>query len=154
VAGLGSIALGSAPIFGGALLAMAAGQFRGPNFRDQLKQDMDLLDRLPADAPQRAALQRTIDGRIDDLVEATDRSRSLREAAISYQGNWRDIVLFLCVLMFTIIWWDVKHSRSNWLVMFVLLIVLSVVTALYALRGILRSASSLVHRRHRDDPHS
>jgi hypothetical protein len=154
VAGLGSIALGGAPIFGGALLAIAAGQFRGPDFREQLKQDMDLLDRLPADAPQRAELQRTIEGRIDDLVETADRSRSLREAAMSYQGNWRDIVLFLCVLMFTIIWWDVKHSRSNWLVMFVLLIVLSVVTAVYALRGILRSAISLMHRRRRADPHS
>jgi hypothetical protein len=154
VAGLGSIALGGAPIFGGALLAIAAGQFRGPDFREQLKQDMDLLDRLPADAPQRAELQRTIEGRIDDLVETADRSRSLREAAMSYQGNWRDIVLFLCVLMFTIIWWDVKHSRSNWLVMFVLLIVLSVVTAVYALRGILRSAISLTHRRRRADPHS
>jgi hypothetical protein len=154
VAGLGSIALGGAPIFGGALLAIAAGQFRGPDFREQLKQDMDLLDRLPADAPQRAELQRTIEGRIDDLVETADRSRSLREAAMSYQGNWRDIVLFLCVLMFTIIWWDVKHSRSNWLVMFVLLIVLSLVTAVYALRGILRSAISLMHRRRRADPHS
>jgi hypothetical protein len=154
VAGLGSIALGGAPIFGGALLAIAAGQFRGPDLREQLKQDMDLLDRLPADAPQRAELQRTIEGRIDDLVETADRSRSLREAAMSYQGNWRDIVLFLCVLMFTIIWWDVKHSRSNWLVMFVLLIVLSVVTAVYALRGILRSAISLMHRRRRADPHS
>ncbi len=154
MAGLGSIALSGAPIFGGALLAIAAGQFKGPDFRNQLKQDMDLLDRLPADAPQRAELQRTIDGRIDELVAAADRSRSLREAAVSYRGNWRDIVLFLCVLMFTIIWWDVKHSRSNWLVMFVLLIVLSVVTALYALRGILRSAISLMHRRRRADPHS
>ncbi|MGB9223616.1 hypothetical protein [Mycobacterium sp.] len=152
MAGLGSIALGGAPNFGGALLAIAAGQLRGPNFREQLKQDMDLLDRLPADAPQRGELQRTIDGRIDDLVEAADRSRSLRQAAMSYRGNWRDIVLFLCVLMFTFIWWDVKHSRSNWMVMFVLLIVLSVVTAVYALRGMLRGASSLVRRRHRDDP--
>jgi hypothetical protein len=152
VAGLGGIALSGAPIFGGALLAIAAGQFKGPDFRGQIKEDMDLLDRLPADAPQRADLQRTIDARIDDLVEAADRSRSLREAAMSYRGNWRDIVLFLCALMFTIIWWDVKHTRSNWLVMFVLLIVLSVVTALYALRGILRSASSVMHRRHRADP--
>jgi membrane protein YdbS with pleckstrin-like domain len=73
---------------------------------------------------------------------------------MSYQGNWRDIVLFLCVLMFTIIWWDVKHSRSNWLVMFVLLIVLSVVTAVYAVRGVLRGATSLVRRHRRDDPHA
>ena len=47
--GLGQIALGSAPIFGGALLAVAAGQFKGPNYRDQITKDMDLLDRLPTD---------------------------------------------------------------------------------------------------------
>ncbi|BBX96413.1 hypothetical protein AWC15_21410 [Mycobacterium lacus] len=151
MSGLGQIALGSAPVFGGALLAIAAGQFKGPNFREQLKQDMDLLDRLPADAPQRAELQRTIDGRIDDLVDAADRSRALRKAAMSYQGNWRDIVLLLCVLLFTVIWWEVNHSRSNWLPMFVVLILLSVVTAVYALRGILRSATSLLRGRHRDD---
>jgi hypothetical protein len=57
--GLGQIALNSAPIFGGALLALAAGQFRGPNYRGLIKEDMDLLDRLPAEAAERrAALQR------------------------------------------------------------------------------------------------
>ncbi len=146
--GLGQIALNSAPVFGGAMLAIAAGQFRAPDYRAMIKQDMDLLDRLPSDATgRRAELQRTIDERIDDLVDASDRSRALRGAALSYRGNWRDIVLFLCVLLFTVIWWDVNHSRSNWLPMFVLLILLCVVTGVYTFRGILRAASSLVHRR-------
>jgi hypothetical protein len=150
--GLGQIALSSAPVFGGALLAIAAGQFRGPDYREAIKQDMDLLDRLPPEAgSRRAELQRTIDARIDDLVDAADRNRTLRRAAMSYQGNWRDIVLLLCALLFTLIWWDVSHSRSNWLVMFILLILLSVVTAVYALRGVLRAASSFVHRQHRND---
>jgi hypothetical protein len=148
MSGLGQLALGSAPVFGGAMLGIAAGQFKGTDFRGQLKQDMDLLDRLPADAPRRAELQRTIDERIDDLVDAADRSRKLRKAAMSYQGNWRDIVLLLCVLLFTIIWWEVKNSRSNWLPTFVLLIVLSVVAAVYALRGALRAGSLLLHKRH------
>jgi hypothetical protein len=152
VSGLGQIALGSAPIFGGAMLAIAAGQFKGPDFRGQLRQDMDLLDRLPPEATtRRAELQRTIDARIDDLVDAADRSRALRKAALSYQGNWRDVVLLLCVLLFTVIWWEVSHSRSNWLPMFILLIVLSVVTAAYALRGALRAASSFVRRQRVDD---
>jgi len=47
VAGLGQIALNSAPVFGGAMLAIAAGQFRGPNYRGLIKEDMDLRDRLP-----------------------------------------------------------------------------------------------------------
>jgi membrane protein YdbS with pleckstrin-like domain len=79
---------------------------------------------------------------------------SWRRAAVSYRGNWRDIVLLFCVVLFTVIWWDVNHSRSNWLVTFILLILLSVVTAVYALRGILRTASSFVHRqRHNDRQH-
>jgi hypothetical protein len=147
--GLGQIALNSAPVFGGLMLAVAAGQFRGPDYRELIKQDMDLLDRLPPEAAnRRAELQRTIDARIDDLVDGADRSRALRKAALSYQGNWRDVVLFLCVLLFTIIWWDVSHSRSSWLPMFILLIVLSGVAAVYALRGVVRAATTLVRGRH------
>jgi hypothetical protein len=48
--------------------------------------------------------------------------------------------------LFIIVWWDVDHHRSNWLAMFILLIVLSVVAAVYALRGVLRTASSFVRR--------
>ncbi|MEQ0576072.1 hypothetical protein ABLN97_20605, partial [Mycobacterium tuberculosis] len=55
VPGLGQIALNSAPIFGGAMLAIAAGQFKGPDFRALIRQDMDLIDRLPADATKRRA---------------------------------------------------------------------------------------------------
>jgi hypothetical protein len=51
------------------------------------------------------------------------------------------------VVLFTIIWWEVSHSRSNWLPMFVLLILLSVVTAGYAFRGVLRVAGSFVRNR-------
>lgn len=149
--GLGQIAMSSAPLVGGAVLGIAAGQFRGPNYREDIKTDMDLLDRLPPEATaRRADLQRSIDARIDDLVEAADRSRALRRTALSYQGNWRDIVLFFCALLFTIVWWDLDHHRSNWLVMFILLIVLSVVAAVYALRGVLRAARSFLHRRARD----
>ena len=151
--GLGQIALNSVPVFGGAMLAIAAGQFRGPDYRGLIKEDMDLLDRLPPEATERRAeLQRTIDARIDDLVDAADRGRALRRAAVSYQGNWRDIVLLLCVLLFTFIWWDVPHSRGNWLPMFILLILLSVVAAVYSLRGLLRVAISVARwRRHHDE---
>ena len=149
MAGLGQMALNSAPVFGGVLFAVAAGQLRGPNYRGLIKEDMDLLDRLPPEATaRRAELQRTIDARIDDLVIANDRSLALRKAAVSYQGNWRDVVLFLCVLLFTFIWWEISHNRSNWLVTFILLVVLSFVTAAYALRGVVRAASSFVRRQH------
>jgi len=149
VAGLGQMALNSAPIFGGVLFAVAAGQFRGPNYRGLIKEDMDLLDRLPPEATaRRAELQRTIDARVDDVIAATDRSLVLRKAAVSYRGNWRDVVLLLCALLFTVIWWEVNHSRDNWLATFILLVLVSIVTAVYALRGVLRTASSFVRRQH------
>jgi hypothetical protein len=150
MAGLAELALGAAPIAGGVLLAAAAGQIKGPDFRGMIKQDMDLLERIPEDQTERRAkLQRTIDTRIDDLVAATDRSRALRAAAGAYQGNWRDIVLFICALLFTVIWWNVNHHRTNWLLMFIVMIVVSVLTAVYAARGLLRALGRLLHaRRH------
>ncbi len=143
--GLGQIALNSAPVLGGLMLALAAGQFRGPDFRALIKQDMDLLDRLPPEAiGRRAEMRRVIDARIDDMIADADRTRALRKAALSYQGNWRDLVLVICVVLFTIIWWNVNHSRGNWLPTFILLIVLSVVTATYALRGAVRAVRAAV----------
>ena len=147
MAAIAELALGTAPIFGGALLGIAAGQLKGPDFRGQIKTDLELLDRLPPEqSARRAALQRSIEQRIDDLVEANNRSRQLRGAATSYQGNWRDIVLFLCAMLFTVVWWNVSHSRSNWLATFVLMIGVSVVAAAYAFRGAHRSLSSLLRR--------
>jgi hypothetical protein len=152
MAGLSSIALGTAPILGGALLGVAAGQVRGPNVRSTIKQDLDLLERLPEhQVTRREALQRTIDDRIDDLVAATERERQLRAAAQSYEGNWRDIVLFLCAVLFTIVWWNVSHTRSNWLLVFIAMIAASVVAAVYAARGSRRALRQAIRRN--DAPH-
>jgi hypothetical protein len=148
--GLAAIVLGSAPIFGGALLGAAAGQFVGPNFRSGIKEDMDLLERLPEDeADRRAALRRSIANRIDDLVVANEKRRQLRAAAIVYRGNWRDIVVFLCTVLFAVVWWDVDHDRKSWLPLFIGLIVASVITAGYALRGIRASVANLCGSRRR-----
>ncbi len=145
--GLAELALGAAPIAGGALLATAAGSFKGPDVRSMIAKDMDLLERIPDDRPElKARLKASIDDRINDLIEATEKSRALREAAMSYSGNWRDIVVFICAVLFTIIWWNVSHSRTNWLVMFILMIVVSVVAALYAGRGIARALGNYLHR--------
>lgn len=145
--GLANIAMGTAPLLGGALLGVAAGNLRGPDVRAGIKADLDLLDRIPPEQTQRRAeLQRTIDARIDDLVAASDNNRALRAAAAAYQGNWRDIVLFVCAVLFTIVWWNVKHSRPDWLTMFIALIVLSVIAGLYAARGLLRALTGLVRR--------
>jgi hypothetical protein len=148
--GIAELALGAAPIAGGALLGIAAGTFKGPDVRGTIKTDMDLLDRIPvSDAERRANLQRAIDARIDDIVASIDRNREIREIAASYRGNWRDIIVFICAVLFTIVWWNVDHARSNYWIMFSLLIVLSVFAAVYATRGIFRGVATFIHSRRR-----
>jgi len=153
--GIAELALGAAPIAGGALLGAAAGSFKGPDIRAIIIKDMDLLERLPEDQPElKARLKASIDDRINDLVEATEKSRALRAAAVTYGGNWRDIVVFICAVLFTFIWWNVNHSRSNWLVMFIAMIILSVVAAIYAGRGIARAIGNYLHRKDHDEAQS
>ncbi|MGB3357111.1 MAG: hypothetical protein WBB00_30640 [Mycobacterium sp.] len=148
--GIAEIAMAGAPIAGGALLGLAAGGFKGPDVRASIKSDMDLLDRIPPeDVARRAELQRVIDIRIDDIVAAVDKNRQIRELATSYEGNWRDIVVFVCVILFTIVWWNVSHSRSNWLILFIVLIMLSIIAGVYAARGILRGVATFMHSRKR-----
>lgn len=144
---LTSIALGAAPVLGGALFGAMAGQVKGPDVRALIAQDLDLLDRIPKEQKQRRAdLQRTIDARIDDLVAASDRAQAWRAAASSYEGNWRDIVLCVCAVLFTYVWWHVNHHRADWMPMFILLILACLVTAGYALRGATRSLLGILRR--------
>ncbi|KAA0116097.1 hypothetical protein [Mycolicibacterium sp. P9-22] len=148
--GIAELALGAAPIAGGAMLGVIAGNLKPPDVRGMIVKDMDLLERLPADQPERRArLQASIDQRIDELITAGERTRELRDAAMSYRGNWRDIVLFLCALLFTYVWWNISHARSNWLVMFIAMVLLSVATGIYAGRGIARAIRTYLHR---DEP--
>ena len=145
--GIADLALGAAPIAGGAMLGVIAGNLKPPDVRGMIAKDMDLLERIPADQPERRArLQASIDQRIDELITAGERSRELRDAAMSYSGNWRDIVLFLCALLFTYVWWNISHARANWLVMFIAMVLLSVATGIYAGRGIARAIRTFLHR--------
>ncbi|MDH6244914.1 hypothetical protein [Mycobacterium sp. OTB74] len=142
--GLASLALGAAPIAGGALLGVAAGGLRPGDMRSAIKADMDMLDRLPPEQTERRAeLQRVIDLRIDELIAGIDRGRQFRAFAANYaangRGGWRDIFLFFLAIVFTVVWWNVKHSRADWLPMFILLIVMVVISGLLAVRGIWRA---------------
>ena len=138
--GIADLALGAAPIFGGALMGVIAGNLKGPDYRAAIKDDLDLLAKIPPEnTALREALQRSIDDRISDLVVTMDKSRELIQSAVGYKGDWREVVVFICALLFTVVWWNVDHQRTNWIVMFVFLIVLSIVAALYAARGVLRT---------------
>jgi hypothetical protein len=128
-----------APIAGGVVFGAAAGYLKGPDVRKAIKQDMELLDHLPPeDVERRAKLQRSIDSRIDDLVATVHRYRPLRRAAASYRGGLRDVLLLICAILFTGVWWSVDHHKSSWLPMFVVLILISVWAAGYALSGLRR----------------
>ena len=53
---------------------------KAPDFRGMIKQDQEILRGIPQEqAARRAELQHTIDVRIDDLIHAIHRGRSLRE---------------------------------------------------------------------------
>ncbi|WP_418002255.1 hypothetical protein ACNO8X_19025 [Mycobacterium sp. PDNC021] len=150
--GIADLALGAAPLAGGALLGAVAGNLKPPDVRAAIKADMDLLDRIPAEQTERRAeLQRTIDMRIDELITAVDRSRELKSTAIGYafnrEGRLRDILVFILAVLFTIIWWNLKHSRTGWLPMFIALIVFTALAGWYALRGIIRAFSSVLRRK-------
>jgi ABC-type antimicrobial peptide transport system permease subunit len=148
--GIADLALGAAPIAGGALLGVAAGNLKPADTRGMITKDMDLLERIPDDRPElKARLKASIDERIDDLITNTERGRELKLAAMSYAGNWRDIVVFICAVLFTIIWWNVSHSRSNWLLLFIVMIVLSIVAGIYAGRGLARAIRRFMRR---DEP--
>ncbi len=136
MAGIGDLALGAAPIAGGAMLGTLMGSVKGPDFRGLIKSDIELLNSLPEESVElRAELKRTIDERVYELIGTIDRNRQLRASASSYKGDWRDIFVFISALLFTLVWWNVPHSRSNWLITFIILVILSVIVGIYAGRG-------------------
>lgn len=148
--GIAELALAGAPIAGGALLGIAAGNLRAPDLRETIKKDMELLESLPPEqVERRAELQRVIDLRVDDIIASVDKNRSMREAAMSYTGNWRDIVVFICGVLFTIVWATAVDptKRSNYWLMLVVLIIATVVAGLYAARGVLRALRTFVKDR-------
>ena len=134
------------------MLGAVAGNLKGPDVRGLIAKDMDLLERIPEDRPElKARLKESIDQRIDDLITTTERGRELRLAAMSYRGNWRDIVVFIAAILFTIVWWNVSHSRANWLVMFIVMVIVSVAAGIYAGRGLLRAIGRFLGRNKRDE---
>ena len=145
--GIADLALGAAPIAGGALLGAVAGNLKGPDVRGMIAKDLDLLERIPEDQVElKARLKESIDQRIADLITTTERSRELRLAAMSYRGNWRDIIVFIAAILFTVVWWNVSHARANWLVMFIVMIIVSVAAGIYAARGLLRAVGRFMGR--------
>lgn len=144
--------MGTAPVAGGMLLALAAGRFAGGggDQRAQIKQDLEIIERLPPElADRRATIVAIVGERLDYLIDASEKSRELLRTARSYRGNWRDVVLVGCVVLFGLIWWQVDHSKPNWLPTFIVLILLGVLTTMYAVRGVVRGVRTAAAARSR-----
>ena len=123
------------------MLGAIAGRGRptAPDVRAVLKSELDLLERIPEDqVTRRAALEQVIAEHIDDLVVAIEKSRHRTRRTSYFVQNWRDLVLFLTTVLFTVVAWHVDHHRPLWLPIFIAANLLSVVAALYVLRGFLR----------------
>jgi hypothetical protein len=157
--GLGALAVGAAPLAGGLLLGGMAGKSKPnvPDLRAVIKSELELLERIPEDqVARRAALERMIGEHIDALLVAQEKSREFQSKTryFTERGNWRDIVLFASTVLFVVILLYADHHRPVWLPLLIATIVLSVVTAIYVLRGFLRSVRASPdgdhHQRDRD----
>jgi hypothetical protein len=122
---MAAMAMGAAPVLGGVLPGAAVGQLRGPDMRAGIKQDLELLEQMPVTEAGRR--------------QGTPAARQ----ATSYEGSWRDIVLFACTV---IVWWSVDHGRDSWLPVFIIKTAASVVAGGYAIRGMRRSARRVRRR--------
>ena len=155
MSGLGAIALGVAPLAGGVMLGGIAGKGRASvgDLRGLIKSELVLLERIPEDqVTRRAALQQVIAWHIDDLVVATEKSRELQRRARYFTENWRDVVLFVTTVLFTVVAWYADHHRPLWLPIFIAAILASVVTALYMLGSFFRRGRLVRHGDHDRHP--
>jgi hypothetical protein len=118
-------------------------------FASFIKSELDLLERIPEDqVTRRAALEQVIAQRIEALVVAIEKSRQLQRRTSYLTENWRDLVLVLTSVLFTVVAWHADHHRPLWLPIFIAATVLSVVTALYVLHGFLRHVRPAPHGDH------
>src|SRR5882762_1659300 len=158
MSGLGAFALGAAPLAGGLLVGGMAGSGgpNAPDLRAVIKSELDLLERIPEDqVTRRAALEQVIAAHIDALVVAIEKSRQLQRRISYLTENWRDVVLFLTSVLFTVVAWHADHHRPVWLPIIIAAILMSVVTALYVLRGFLRHVRPAPHGDHdRSEEHT
>ena len=140
MSGLEGFALGAAPLAGGALLGGMAG--KGTDLRAVIKSELDLLERIPEDQDtRRAALKRMIEEHVDDLLVSQEKSREFQRKTryFTEEGHWRDIVLFVTILLFAVIAWHADHHRPVWLPLFIATLVVAVITVIAVVHGFLTS---------------
>jgi hypothetical protein len=140
MSGLGALALGAAPLAGGIMLGGLAGKSKpgAPDLRGVIRSELELLERIPEDQVEcRAALERTVSEHIDDLLISIEKRRELqnRTSFFTEKEHWRDLILFLTTVLFTVVAWGVDHHRPLWPELFIAAILMSVLTATFVVRG-------------------
>ena len=122
---------------------------KGTDLRAVIKSELDLLERIPEDqVTHRAALEQLIAQHVDDLVAAIEKGRQRQRRLSYFAENWRDLVLLLTAVLFTVVAWHGDHHRPIWLPLFIAAILMSVVSAQYVLRGFLRHIRAAPHGDH------
>ena len=114
------------------------GQRDGLASRHQI--GLDLLERIPEEqVTHRAALEQLIAQHVDDLVAAIEKGRQRQQRIGYFTENWRDLVLFLTTVLFTVVTWHADHHRPVWLPLFIAatLITGPVMILFYVLTGLL-----------------
>jgi MFS-type transporter involved in bile tolerance (Atg22 family) len=64
------------------------------------------------------------------------------------------VVLFVCTVLFTVVWWNANHSRTNWLPILIVLILLSILVAVYAVRALASLMRAQRRDQHTRQPHA
>ena len=150
MSGLRAFALGAAPLAGGVLLGdrgPRATECSGFASRHQIGNGPAGADSARPGHPSSRAEQ-VIAQHIDDLVVAIEKSRHLQRSTSYFVENWRHLVLFLTTVLFSVVAWHTDHNRPVWLPIFIAATLLSVVTALFVLRGFLRHVRPAPHGDH------
>jgi hypothetical protein len=151
MSGLGALALGVAPLAGGVLLGGLASKPGAPDLRGVIRSELELLERIPEDqVERRAALKRTISEHIDDLLVGLEKRRELqrRTSYFTEKDHWRDLILCLTTVLFTVVAWGVDHHRPLWLELFIAAILLSVLTTTFVVRGFWQHVRQAHHGDH------
>ncbi len=89
---------------------------KGLRLRALIRQDMDLLDRLPAMPPKARQLSAQSMPALTNLIDAADKSHALRKAAMSQMEQLaRHRATCLRAVVHRSSGGNVNHGRANWL---------------------------------------
>jgi hypothetical protein len=143
--GVGALVTGVAPPAGGVLLGGMAGKSgpSGPDLRAVILSELDLLQRIPEnEVARRVAFERMIGEHVEAFLVPQEKRREFKRKTRYFTEHWRDVVVLVTTVLFIVIIWHADHHRAVWLPLLIATIVMSVVTAIPVVRGIVSTVRS------------